>query len=94
MNDTGTRLNKSGLREKRVSIVHQETAAPEADVSVVKAPEDFVVENNTDKSIDFNAQLQALKKRTECELPHTLSQVEDAMYLDQYNIIVLEYHYY
>ena len=55
MNDTGTRLNKSGLREKRVSIAYQETAAPEADVSMIKAPEEFVVENNTDKSIDFNA---------------------------------------
>ena len=72
VNDTGTRLNKSGLREKRVSIAHQETA-PEADVSMFKVPEDSVVENNTDKSIDFNAQLQALKKRTESELPHTLS---------------------
>ena len=74
-------------------MVHQETA-PEAEISLIKPPEDLVVENNTDKSIDFNAQLQALKKRTECELPHTLSQVEDAMYLDQYNVIVLEYHYY
>jgi hypothetical protein len=48
--------------------------APEADC------ED--IENNTDKAIDFQAQLNALKKRTETELPHTLTQTEDIMYLD------------
>ena len=52
------------------------------------------IENNTDKSIDFNSQLEALKKRTETELPHTLTQVEDIMFLDQYSVIALEYHYY
>ena len=40
------------------------------------------IENNTDKSIDFSSQLEALKKRTETELPHTLTQVEDIMFLD------------
>lgn len=95
MNDTGNRMNRSTLKDKRNSLVHHEMTAPEPEISMMKVPEDDqVVENNTDKSIDFNAQLQALKKRTESELPHTLSQVEDAMYLDQYNIIVLEYHYY
>jgi hypothetical protein len=38
--------------------------------------------------------LEAYKKRTTSELPYTLSQVEDAMYLDQYSIVTLEYHYY
>ena len=52
------------------------------------------IENNTDKSIDFTSQLEALKKRTETELPHTLTQVEDIMFLDQYSVIALEYHYY
>jgi hypothetical protein len=54
MNGTGTRVNKSGFRERKVSMVHQETA-PEAEISLIKPPEDLVVENNTDKSIDFNA---------------------------------------
>lgn len=52
------------------------------------------IENNTDKSIDFHSQLQALKRRTETELSHTLTQTEDIMYLDQYSVIALEYHYY
>lgn len=65
----------------------------EVDVSkIINQSEE--VENNTDKSIDFNAQLLNLKNRTECELPHTLTQAEDVMYLDQYNILTLEYHYY
>lgn len=58
------------------------------------ADETYYVENKTNKLIDFNAQLQALKKRTENNLPFTLTQVEDCMYLDQYNILALEYHYY
>lgn len=52
------------------------------------------IPNNTDKSIDFNAQLEAYKKRTTSSLPYTLTQVEDAMFLDQYHIVTLEYHYY
>lgn len=31
------------------------------------------IPNNTNKCIDFNAQLQAHKKRTEAELPYTLT---------------------
>jgi hypothetical protein len=58
------------------------------------ADPDDDIENNTDKSIDFNAQLKALLRRTETELPHTLTQVEDIMYLDQYSVVSLEYHYY
>lgn len=58
-----------------------------------QAPADQV-ENNTDKSIDFSAQLSALKRRTETDLPYTLTQLEDAMYLDQNSIVTLEYHYY
>lgn len=52
------------------------------------------IPNNTDKCIDFNAQLEAYKKRTTSSLPYTLTQVEDAMFLDQYHIVTLEYHYY
>ena len=70
----------------RMSVVHETpqegdaTAFQDEQPMVQADPDD--IENNTDKSIDFNAQLQALKKRTETELPHTLSQVEDFMYLD------------
>ena len=28
------------------------------------------------------------------DLPYTITQVEDAMYLDSQNVITLEYHYY
>lgn len=55
---------------------------------------DEEVPNNTDKSIDFQAQLDAYKKRTQQELPFTLTQVEDAMFIDQYYLMTLEYHYY
>jgi hypothetical protein len=54
--------------------------------------EDFP--NNTNKSIDFKSQLEGLKKRTEFDLPYTLTQVEDAMFLDQYHVLTLEFHYY
>ena len=79
------------MREKRVSILEPSKEAakekepytsPDVDISRLTAMNDTVVENTTEKSIDFNAQLQHLKKRTESELPHTLSQVEDSMYLD------------
>jgi hypothetical protein len=40
------------------------------------------IPNNTNKSIDFNAQFEAHKKRTESDLPFTLTQVEDAMFVD------------
>lgn len=49
---------------------------------------------NKGNSIDFNAQLDALKRRTEQEVPYTITQVEDAMYLDQANVVTLEFAYY
>ena len=63
-----------------------------------KTPQDYGlnedIPNNTDRSIDFQAQLDALKKRTECSMPFTLSQVEDAMFFDQFYMVTLEFHYY
>ena len=45
-----------------------------ANISRLMPPQDLDdIENNTDKSIDFNSQLEALKQRTETELPHTLT---------------------
>ena len=62
----------------KMSVVHEtpmeaeatEVLSPKGPVLAVD-PED--IENNTEKSIDFNSQLLALKARTETELPHTLS---------------------
>lgn len=51
-------------------------------------------QNNTHKSIDFSAQLKALKKRTEVDIPYTITQCEDAMYIDQATVVTLEFHYY
>ena len=93
---------RSSIKSKKVPIDQSkvvDTTAPEqldhsVDISKITFTQEEVIENNTDKSIDFNAQLNHLKKRTECELPHTLSQVEDEMFLDQYHIMTLEYHYY
>lgn len=51
-------------------------------------------QNNTHKSIDFSAQLKALKKRTEVDIPYTITQCEDAMYIDQAAVVTLEFHYY
>ena len=48
----------------------------------------------TEKLIDFEQHLEALKKRTELEIPYTTTQVEDAMYIDQNTIMTLEFHYY
>ena len=39
-------------------------------------------ENNTEKAIDFSSEMQALKNRTEKNLPFTLTQVQDAMFLE------------
>lgn len=52
------------------------------------------IPNNSGKSIDFEQQLKAYKERNEVDLPFTLTQVEDSMYIDQYQVVTLEYHYY
>ena len=82
-------LGKSPTNGKK----SMKVTAEELNQSKSKVADDEI-ENNTDKSIDFSAQLSALKRRTETDLPYTLTQVEDAMYLDQNSIVTLEYHYY
>lgn len=44
--------------------------------------------------INFADHLKELQQRTEIELPYTLTQVEDAMYLERDKVVTLEYHYY
>lgn len=46
------------------------------------------------KMIDFHEKLLELKRTSMVDLPYTITQVEDAMYLDSQNVITLEYHYY
>ena len=50
--------------------------------------------NYSDAKVDFNEQLNAHKKRTEKELPFTMTQINDVMYLDQFTIVSFEYHCY
>ena len=52
------------------------------------------IPNLSGKSIDFEQQLKAYKDRNEVDLPFTLTQVEDSMFVDQYQVVTLEYHYY
>jgi len=52
------------------------------------------IPNNTDKRIDFDEEMKKYKKRTEKELPFTMTLVSDASYLDQFSVITLEYHCY
>ena len=49
--------------------------------------------NNTNRLIDFDAHMKDYKERTESTFPYTLTQAEDAMYLDKNTICTLEYHY-
>ena len=46
------------------------------------------------RAVDFQKHMDDLKARTETEIPFTLTQVEDAMYLDKTMVVTLEYHYY
>jgi len=47
-----------------------------------------------DRAVDFQKHMDDLKARTETEIPFTMTQVEDAMYLDKTMVVTLEYHYY
>jgi hypothetical protein len=66
--------NDISTYSQKMSVVHE---TPQEEVVSVTMPvqetEDDDLENNTDKCIDFQSQLSALNKRTETELPHTLS---------------------
>lgn len=82
----------------RMDVVDEAEERNEVEVKVPMSAnlDEEDIPNNTDphKSIDFKSQLDALKQRTEFNLPFTLSQVEDAMFLDQYHVVTLEFHYY
>ena len=52
------------------------------------------VPNKTDQKVDFNEQLNALKRKTEKDLPFTMTHVNDVIYLDQFTIVSFEYHCY
>ena len=51
-------------------------------------------EEDTKSEIDFKEEREKYKDRTEMELPYTLTQAEDAMYINQQFIVSLEYHYF
>ena len=44
--------------------------------------------------VDFDSRFKEHIHRTEKVIPFTLTQVEDAMYLDQHTVATLELHYY
>ena len=52
-------------------VTAEETPKTEEDEIFIAAEDD--IPTNTDKSIDFDAQLEAYKKRTTSELPYTLT---------------------
>ena len=50
--------------------------------------------NEKKKLIDFDAKLEQIKQDSQVNLPYTLTQCEDVMYLDSSHIVTLEFHYY
>lgn len=62
--------------------------------NLLKTMKDEEVPNYTDQRVDFNEQLNSLKRRTEKDLPFTMTQINDVAYLDQYSLISFEYHCY
>jgi hypothetical protein len=82
---------------KRAEITPSAKASPalEADAG---AAEDEAEEERPKSTkavqIDFAQHLTDLKARTESEVPYCMTQCEDAMYLDQHQVVTLEFHYY
>jgi hypothetical protein len=64
-----------GTNQNKMTSILETPREADMSVNISKSkPKDLDdIENNTDKSIDFNSQLEALKQRTETELPHTLT---------------------
>ena len=46
------------------------------------------------EQVNFQQELDKLKKNNESVRAYTLTQVEDAMFLDKTKLVTLEYHYY
>lgn len=63
-------------------------------MSRIEERDEIETQNNTSKSIDFNSHLESFKRRTEYDLPFTLTQTEDAMFLETDSMVTLEYHYF
>jgi len=57
----------------------------EIDVSMLHAGE---------SAIDFKKLLTKYRKRTEAEIPYTIQQVEDVMFVNDKVVIALEYIFY
>ena len=64
------------------------------DTSVLSARVDAQTNNKTGRAIDFEQEIQAIKDRTEVDVPYVATHCADAMYLDQHTIVTLEYHCY
>ena len=93
--------NETSTYRATESKVHTHEEVSEVVRNVVAAPitaekkrgiDEFT--NNTHRSIDFSAELKALKRRTELDMPYTVTQCEDAMYIDQSTVVTLEFHYF
>lgn len=49
------------------------------------------IESTADNKVDFQAQLNSFTKNIEIQLPYTMMQVNDVMYIDQFSLITFEY---
>ena len=53
-----------------------------------------ILQEKKNLCIDFDKELELHKEKTEMELPYTGTVAEDAMYINQQTIVVLEYNNY
>ena len=57
-----------------------------------------MAETNIDQkekdTINFNELLKEYRDRTECYLPHTMTRVEDVMFINDNHLVALEYVFY
>jgi len=56
--------------------------------------DDARAEDVESNHIDFDQELEDYRRRTETEIPYVNTVGEDAMYLDQHTVLVLEYFCY
>ena len=66
------------------------------EVPVIIEEEPAVAENEGayGETVNFQQDLDKLKKSNESQRPYTLTQVEDSMFVDKTKLVTLEYHYY
>ena len=48
----------------------------------------------TKKLIDFHGEIKKYQRRTQKELPYTIQQTEDAIFIDERRLVALEYIFY